>query len=95
MIKRPPYYRFCYSPASGDVALSHNQEAKPADLPTHADLAAQLNEPDLLHGYAYRINNGWRLTDWEHRPVTDPHAKMSVAGELSRVEGKNYESGKL
>jgi hypothetical protein len=38
--------------------------------------------PERIHGYAYRINDGWRITDWEHRPVGDPHVKELVRKEL-------------
>lgn len=87
-IVRPPYYLFVYSPATGEVTIGHTLEAHPAEVPTHADLASELNEPGLLHGYAYRINNGWRLTDVDHRPITDAHAKVRVPEELSRIEAK-------
>lgn len=87
-IVRPPYYLFAYSPTSGEVAVGHTLEAQPAEVPTHDDLASQLNEPGLIHGYAYRIDNGWRVTDVDHRPIADPHAKVRVPEELSRIEGK-------
>jgi hypothetical protein len=72
----PIYYRWNFNPKTG-VALSHNE----------GDLDAFVNyregsETDSTNGYAYRIGNGWRLTDWEHRPVEDPYVVSQVVRKL-------------
>jgi hypothetical protein len=80
----PLYYRWVFSPASGEVTLAHNLEDDPK---LHGDLARERNEPGLVHGYAYRIGGGWRLTDWEHRPVEDPYVVAQVMRKLRDEEG--------
>lgn len=83
---KPIYYRFTYSPTTGDVDLSHNHEAHPAAIPTHGDMAAKRPEPDLICGYAYRIGNGFRLTDAEDRPILDPHLTQEVMKHIAQAE---------
>jgi hypothetical protein len=84
MISDPLYYRWVFSPASGEVTLAHNLDDDPK---LHGDLAREQNEPGLVHGYAYRIGGGWRLTDWEHRPVEDPYVVAQVMRKLRDEEG--------
>jgi hypothetical protein len=40
------------------------------------------HHPETIHGYAYRIHGGWRITDDEHRPVKDPHVVEKVVKAL-------------
>lgn len=84
----PLYWRFCFKPSDGSVLLSHNQETHPTEVKTHGSLALEANEPGLVHGYAYRIHGGWRLHDYEHRPLTDPFIKAQVAKALARTRGE-------
>lgn len=81
---RPLYYRFVFKPSDGSVEISHNAEGHPADVPYHSELA---DERDTYHGYAYRIGKGWRLTDWEHQPVSDPFVVSQVLRRLRQEEG--------
>lgn len=74
----PLYYRWVFSPDTGEVEIGHNDENHPAKVRYHKELAGQLNRPNLVHGYAYRLLGGWRLTDWEHRPVDDPFVSAQV-----------------
>lgn len=69
------YYRWAFDPQSGTVNLGHNEEGEPSEVQYHSDLATH---PDMMHGYAYRIGGGWRLTDWEHKPVADPYVFASI-----------------
>lgn len=87
----PIYYRFALKPSDGSVLLSHNQEGHPARVRTHADLAQEGNEPGMVHGYAYRIRGGWRLHDYEHRPLTDPFVKAQVSKAIRQAEGGKAE----
>ena len=52
--------------------------------PTTRRWRVSYNRPNLVHGYAYRIINGWRLTDWEHRPVDDPYTTSQVLRKLNQ-----------
>jgi hypothetical protein len=79
----PLYYRWSFSPEHG-VELAHNGEDHPAQVRYHQDL---VKSPGQTHGYAYRIGNGWRLTDWEHKPVEDPFAVAQVVRALTGKEG--------
>lgn len=77
----PLYVRWAFSPASSEVMLADN-EGDPLNVQYHGDMAAQLNEPNLVHGYAYRLQDGWRLFDWENRPLEDPFIIAQVMRKL-------------
>lgn len=79
----PMYYRWVFSPNTAEVDVSYNDEAHPTEVNTHGDLARARGEANLVHGYATRIGGGWRLTDWEHRPVSDPFIVAHVVNRLN------------
>lgn len=83
---KPIYYRWAYSPTSGDVTLSHNHEKHPADIDFHADMAKQRPEQDLQFGYAYRLDNGWKVTDAKHKPQDDVHLRVAVENAIEGQE---------
>lgn len=93
-LAHPLYQRWVFSPASGAVELSDNS-GDPLDVKYHGDLARELNEPNLVHGYAYRISDGWRLLDWDSKPVTDPFVYATVMRKLrgSVAEDNERDSG--
>jgi hypothetical protein len=81
--KTPPlYYRWVFSPDTGEVVVGHNEEGHPALVRYHKELAGELNRPNLTHGYAYRLVGGWRLTDWEHKPLEDPFITSQILNKL-------------
>lgn len=82
---KPFYYRWVFSPTKG-VTLGSNGDEHPALVPYHQGLGGQVDSQDLMHGYAYRIKNGWRLTDWEHRPLEDPFIVAQVVRSLELKE---------
>lgn len=84
---QPIYYRFIFKPSDGSVELSHNEDQHPAEVEYHEALRGRAGEPETYHGYAYRIGGGWRLTDWEHKPINDPYVKAQVLRELRQQEG--------
>lgn len=85
--KVPPiYYRFVFSPKGG-VSLVDNDTTHPAWTPYHRDIAGASGEANLIHGFAYRIGDGWRLTTEEHKPVHDPHVVAQVVRALMEREG--------
>jgi hypothetical protein len=78
----PIYYLWVFDPVEDKVHVEHNEDRHRADHVDHGHLAEKVPHPERIHGYAYRINDGWRITDWEHRPVGDPHVKELVRKEL-------------
>lgn len=87
MKRKPIYYRWCYSPSTGDVTLSHNYEGHVADIRFHSDMAKERQEGDLQFGYAYRLDNGWKVTDDKHKPETDVHLRVAVE---KAIEGQEH-----
>lgn len=83
---RPIYYRFAFKPSDGSVALSHNGETDPANVRYHGDLANEIGEP-AVHGYANRIGKGWRITDYENKPILDRYVVAQVVRALRQEEG--------
>lgn len=83
----PVYYRWTYSPGSGEVDLTHNDERHRADAEYHLDVARRRHEDDLQHGYAHRLEGGWRITTWDHKPERDPHVKQKVIEAVRGREG--------
>lgn len=79
---KPLYYRWVFSPTKG-VTLGTNQDAHPALIDYHQNLGGQINDTDLTHGYAYPIGNGYRVTDYEHQPVSDPYIVNAVVRRLN------------
>lgn len=81
---RPLYYRFAFDPQSGEVELAHNRETHPAYIRHHGDLAGN---GGMVHGYAYRIGNGWRLTDYDDKPFNDNYIRTKVVRAVRKKEG--------
>lgn len=81
----PVYYLWVYDPHEDKVILEHNYGKHPAERVDHAELGRRVPHPDRIHGYAYKIIGGFRITNWEHSPVDDPHVlervKEKLAGE--------------
>jgi muramidase (phage lysozyme) len=79
---KPLYYLWVHDPQEDKVHVEHNHKKHRADHITHAELADRIPHPERTHGYAYRILGGWRITDWEHHPVDDPHITRLVREAL-------------
>jgi len=86
--KRPTviYYRWTYSPTTGDVTLSHNHEGHPTDIRFHGDMAAERPESDLIHGFAHKLDSGWQVIDDDSKVIEDPHVRASVEKEIEKYE---------
>lgn len=78
------YYRWCYSPTTGDVTLAHNHEGHPTDVRFHADMADERPESDCILGFAHRNESGWTILDQDSRQVDDPHVIESVERAVER-----------
>lgn len=80
------YYVWVFDPQTGEVDV-YDGESNSLDVPSHDDLANQYPHEERLHGYAYRIINGWRVTDWEDKPVEDPYVLNAVTAALRGTQG--------
>lgn len=79
---KPLYVRWVYSPSKG-VTIGSNADDHPAFVKYHQQLGGDINDTDLVHGYAYPIGNGWRVTDYEHQPLEDPYIVNQVVRGLN------------
>lgn len=78
----PIYHFWVFHPEDDTVSIHHNQGKHPAEHVTHGHLRQMHHHPETLHGYAYRIHGGWRITDDEHRAITDPHVVEKIVKAL-------------
>lgn len=78
----PVYFLWVFDPQEGEVHLEHNEGRHAAEHVDHSHLAERIVHPERVHGFAYRIRGGWRVTDWEHRPVDDPFILRKVKSAL-------------
>ena len=78
----PTYHFWVFHPESDTVSIYHNRDTHPAEHVTHGQLRQEHHHPETIHGYAYRIPRGWRISDDEHRAVKDPHIKDLVMKAL-------------
>lgn len=83
--ERPVYYLWVFDPQEAKVHLEHNEGRHHAEHLSHRDLAARTAHPSRVHGYAYSIRGGWRVTDWEHHPVEDPFVLKQVKKALGQL----------
>lgn len=81
-VDHPTHYLWVFDPESGRVHVEHNKDRHPKDAVDHSHLAARVSHPDRVHGYAYRIHGGYRITDWDHNEVKDPYIKEQVRRAL-------------
>jgi hypothetical protein len=79
----PVYHLWAFDPVSGDVKVEENESKHPAQAITHEDMKTLVSHPSAEFGYAYRIKGGWRITDSDHRPVTDPFIVNKLLKTLS------------
>jgi hypothetical protein len=82
----PVYYLWVFDPDTGEVIVEHNEGVDPIEVHDHGDLARLVANPNRVHGYAYRIRGGWRITDWEHKPLGDPFILKRVVKSLDQGE---------
>lgn len=78
----PIYHLWAYDPFNDKVHLEHNEGRHRADAIDHSHLADRIPSPDRVHGFAYRIKGGYRITSWDHRPVDDQHILKLVEKAL-------------
>jgi hypothetical protein len=78
----PVYHLWAFDPVTAKVTIEDNESRHPAEGITHEDMRQSVYHPNAVFGYAYRIKGGWRITDEEHRPVTDPYIVNQVLRAL-------------
>lgn len=85
----PLYWLWVYDPQEDKVHVEHNEDRHRAEHVDHGHLAEKVSHPGRVHGYAYRIRGGFRITDWEHRAVDDPHIRELVRDTLGDKNAKS------
>lgn len=78
----PVYHLWVFHPEDDTVSIHHNKGRHPAEHVTHGQLRQENHHPETVHGYAYRIHRGWRITDDENRSIQDPHVIEKVIKAL-------------
>lgn len=81
---RPIYYLWTWDPEEDKIHMDHNEDRQYADYLTHETLAPSVHHPDKVHGYAYSIKGGWRITDDSHKEV-DKHISHLVWKALEKL----------
>lgn len=74
----PIYWLWVYDPQEDKAHVHHNRDKHRANHTDHEELGHKVPHPSRVHGYAYRIVGGFRITDWDHRPVADPRVSKRV-----------------
>lgn len=80
----PVYHLWVFHPEDDSVSLHNNHGEHPAEHITHGQLRQRHHHPETVHGYAYRIRGGWRITDDENHPIRDPHIVERVTQALRK-----------
>jgi hypothetical protein len=91
----PVYYLWVFDPHEDKIILEHNYGKHRAEHVDHAKLAERVPHPDRVHGYAYKIVGGFRITDYEHRPVEDPHVLKKVKDALVGAKNPAVENSQV
>ena len=79
---RPVYWLWVFDPQTAKLTITHNEDRPPAYHVTHKDLAPEVNHPERQEGYVNSIKGGYRITDRDHKPVTDPYIKRKIVEAL-------------
>jgi hypothetical protein len=89
---RPVYYLWTFDPeGNGKIYIDHNEDRHPADALTHQTLAPHVTHPETVHGYAYSIKGGWRITDNHHNQVKGPEGAYIVRRVEQALRGEHPE----
>lgn len=81
---RPIYVLWTFDPVTTKVHMDHNEDRHPAHALTHSTLAPEVTHPDTVHGFAYSIQGGWRITNDEDKEVKDPYVVRKVVDKLHK-----------
>jgi len=83
----PLYQLWVYNPMDGKVTIEHNEGVHKAYHKTHDDIRPDIMHPGRINGYAYRIKNGYRITDEDDKPVDDPYILKAVLNSIKDQKG--------
>lgn len=85
--KKVLYYLWTYGANTGKVLLDTDDSRPRKDHRYHEHMGEDHEDTDLIHGYAYRIKDGWRITDIEHNSLDDGHIKLEIIRAIRKREG--------
>lgn len=90
------YALWVFDPQTSKVHVESNATHDHADRRDHSHLADDVPHPDRVHGYAYllRHGRGFRITDWDHRPLKDPYVFKQVKNALEGKEKTLHQMSK-
>lgn len=82
----PTHHTWVFDTQSGIAHISDDHDKPRRNRGHHDELAEKVGQhPDRIHGFAYRIHGGWRITDWDHKSV-DPYVVKQVVSALNHKE---------
>lgn len=83
----PPYFLWVFDPVEDRVVVEENQTKHPADHVSHRHIAERerIYHPSRMEGYVYHIKRGWRITNSDSTPVSDPHVVDKILKALPKV----------
>lgn len=85
---QPLYYSWVFDPVEGVAHISDDHKRERRHKKHHEELSEKVgHHPDRVHGYAYRIRFGWRVTDTDHH-VVDGFVRKAVAKAIREKEAK-------
>lgn len=85
---QPLYYSWVFDPVEGVAHICDDHEKPRRHKDHHKGLSEKVNHhPDRVHGYAYRIRFGWRVTDTNHQAI-DHFVRKAVAKAIREKEKK-------
>ena len=88
--KEPLYYLWVYDPREDKIHVEHNEGRHRAEHTDHGELGRRVADPERVHGYAYPIGGGFRITSWDHGSVDDPHIKEAVRKALKGESSRSH-----
>jgi len=78
----PTTWLWAYDPVENTVHIAHNENQHPSERIVHKDFVPHITHPSSVRGFAYKIKGGWRITDRDHKPVTDPYLTEQITRAL-------------
>lgn len=79
------YHSWVFDPRDAQVHISDDHGKPRRHKDHHRGLAEKVDHhPARIHGYAYRIIGGWRITDYEHKEVDGFVAKQVLKSLIEK-----------
>lgn len=77
-------YLWKYDPVENEVHIEPGEADHPADFPTFETMAQHVHHPDKMQGYAFPIEDGYRITDDMGKKVEDPYIIKQIVLALNK-----------